>query len=65
MGLLGELEKENIKKTIGVMSEEELKEVVKAIPAKFMFEELISRYEDHLTTLNGICSHFKIDNNFK
>ena len=65
MGLLGELEKENIKKTIGVMSEEELKEVVKAIPAKFMFEELMNRYADHLATLNGICSHFNIDNNFK
>lgn len=53
-------DKESIKKTIEAMSPDELQEVLKALPANLMYEELKKRYEETVEVLNSISSHFKL-----
>lgn len=63
---LTETDRESIKKTIEAMGEDEIKEVLKALPADLMYEELKKRYEETVEVLNSISSHFKLgENRFK
>lgn len=58
--VLTETDKESIKNTIKAMGEEEIKEVVKALPADLMYDELKKRYDETVGVLNSISSHFKL-----
>ena len=58
--ILTETDRDSIKRTIESMCEEEIIEVLKALPADLMFNELKTRYEETVEILNSISSHFKL-----
>ena len=63
---LTEADRDSIKRTIESMCEEEITEVLKALPADLMYDELKKRYEETVGVLNSISSHFKLGEvNFK
>ena len=57
---LTEIDKDSIKRTIESMGDDEIKEVLKALPSDLMFNELKTRYEETVEILNSISSHFKL-----